>query len=308
MPCYRPLRGYYSCEVNPTGKRSIVFDSRKALDDRHLDLPCGQCIGCRLERSRQWAIRCLHEASLYEDNSFITLTYSDDHLPDGNSLDVKHFQDFMKRLRKRFGSGIRFFHCGEYGERFSRPHYHACVFGLDFKDKELYRVTQQGHRLYTSQVLEDLWGKGHCLIGDVTFESAAYVARYITKKITGDDASWYYGELVNYETGEVIPARKPEYVTMSRRPGVGKPWLEKFQSDVYPLDFVVINGKKCRPPKYYDTQLAISDPYLLDDLKEQRIERGKAHAADNTHDRLAVREFVHEVQNSFLKRSFENGS
>ena len=131
MPCFCPLEGWRSKDRSSTGKRKIVFNPRDALRDMPVTVPCGQCIGCRLERSRQWAVRCIHEASLHEDNCFITLTYDDAHLPTDLSLNVSHFQKFMKRLRKRFGEGIRFFHCGEYGENFGRPHYHACLFTSD---------------------------------------------------------------------------------------------------------------------------------------------------------------------------------
>ena len=108
MACFHPLRAYYSKQINDSGKRSLVFNLRQAYDDTSVTISCGSCIGCRLERSRQWAVRCMHEAQLYRDNCFITLTYSDLHLPEDGSLHVKHFQDFMKRFRKKFGSGISF--------------------------------------------------------------------------------------------------------------------------------------------------------------------------------------------------------
>jgi hypothetical protein len=293
MPCYRPLKGYRSRIVNPSsGKRSIVFNVREGFVDMPADVPCGQCIGCRLERSRQWAIRCVHEASLYEANSFITLTYSDDHLPSSGSLDLKHFQDFMKRLRFRFGSGIRFYHCGEYGERFSRPHYHACLFNFDFSDKLLFR-TVRGLRLYTSESLQELWPFGFSTVGSVTFESAAYVARYITKKVLGSDSSSHYGN------------RIPEYQTMSRRPGIGKLWLDSFFSDVYPSDSVVIRGREMRPPKYYDRQLEVSNPDLFARVKACRRRFGELALLERSESRLSVIERVHLAKNQRLQRSYE---
>ena len=131
MPCYTPLKGWRSQERTESGKRAITFRLREGYADMPVDVPCGQCIGCRLERSRQWAVRCMHEASLYENNCFITLTYNEDHIPSDGSLKKDHFQKFMKRLRKKFGAGIRFFHCGEYGAELSRPHYHAILFNFD---------------------------------------------------------------------------------------------------------------------------------------------------------------------------------
>lgn len=238
MPCYNPLQGYRSRHLNASGKRSIAFNIHDGFIDQPITVPCGQCIGCRLERSRQWAIRCVHEASLYDENCFVTLTYDNAHLPDDGSLDKTHFQKFMKRLRKYYGNyRLRYFHCGEYGERFARPHYHLCIFGFDFPDKELWKETSGG-KLYISDTLNEIWGKGYCVLGDVTFESAAYVARYITKKITGDKADEHY---VDKKTGVL---RLPEYITMSRRPGIGSDWYSKYSTDAFPSDFIVIRGKK----------------------------------------------------------------
>jgi len=293
MPCFRPLKGYKARDVNPsTGKRSIVFSPRDGYHDLPVTLPCGQCIGCRLERSRQWAIRCSHEASLHEKNCFITLTYDDKHLPHDSSLNVKHFQDFMKRLRFHNGPDIRFFHCGEYGEKFKRPHYHACIFNFDFEDKKLWS-NRRDVKLYTSEKLAELWPMGFSTIGDVTFESAAYVARYITKKVTGDLAPDHYG------------TRKPEYTTMSRRPGIGKAWFDKFTSDVYPDDFVVIREKKMKPPKYYDRQFEIAYPSDFGRLKRKRKRDAEIHADNNDYYRLITREQIQQLKFKQLKRGYE---
>lgn len=293
MACYHPLKGYRSKERNPSGKRSIVFNAKEGFHDLPVDLPCGQCIGCRLERSRQWAIRCVHEASLYDDNCFLTLTYSDEHLPPGGSVVVEHFQKFMKRLRFEFADRrIRFFHCGEYGDQFGRPHYHACLFNFDFADKKHVENSPSGEKLYESEVLNRLWNFGRARIGAVTFESAAYVARYITKKLTGARAQEYEG-------------RRPEYVTMSRRPGIGKGWLEKFKSDVFPGDFVVIRGKKMKPPKFYNSQYELLEPGEYAKLKARREVAGSKHSDNNTHDRLIVRKKIQLERFKKLKRSYE---
>lgn len=306
MPCFHPLKGYRSRTVNPsTNKRSIVFNPKEGFHDMPVDLQCGQCIGCRLERSRQWAIRCVHEASLYENNCFITLTYNDKHLPKDGTLQVEDFQKFMKRLRKVYEPNkIRFFHCGEYGELFARPHYHACIFNFDFADRELIQVRDDGN-YYKSQALEDIWGKGHAIVGDVTFESAAYVARYITKKITGQDAPLHYNE-INFETGEILKERKPEYVTMSRRPGIGKGWIDKYQKNTYDNDRVVINGKAVRPPKYYDGQFEIANPEELARLKAKRKLKALAHEENNTYERRLIREECQMHKFNQLKRNYEN--
>lgn len=305
MPCFHPLKGYRSRTVNPsTDKRSIVFNLKEGFSDMAVDLPCGQCIGCRLERSRQWAIRCVHEASLYENNCFITLTYSNKNLPPEGTLQVEDFQKFMKRLRKHYEpKTIRFFHCGEYGERFSRPHYHACIFNLDFHDRELIQEREDGN-YYRSQILDEIWGLGHAIVGDVTFESAAYVARYITKKITGQDAPLHYNE-IDFNTGEILKERKPEYVTMSRRPGIGKGWIEKYQKNTYDNDRVVINGKAVRPPKYYDGQFEIGFPEELARLKAKRKLKALAHEDNNTYERRLIREECQMHKFNQLKREYE---
>lgn len=295
VPCYKPLTAWYSKGFNPSGKRGITFNPREALEpDCPLDLPCGQCVGCRLERSRQWAVRCVHEAQLHEDNCFITLTFSPECLEareNPYSLDVADFQKFMKRLRKHFnGKRVRYFHCGEYGEKYGRPHYHAILFGLDFEDKELLRVVN-GHRLYRSPTLEALWPFGYSSIGSVTFESAAYVARYIMKKVTGDESELHY-TVVDPETGEVVGHKAPEYTTMSRRPGIASGWFGKFKDDVYPKDFVTVRGKKMRPPRFYDRLLESESPYELEDIKNARIQKAIPYNENNSPERLRVREKV----------------
>lgn len=301
MACYHPLTAYKSRVRDAQGKSSIIFNPTAARDHDKISLPCGQCVGCRLERSRQWAIRCVHEASLHSNNCFITLTFNNLHLPDDRSLDVRHWQLFMKRLRKKYGDGIRFFHCGEYGEQFGRPHYHACLFNFDFPDKYHWKTTKQGHKTFRSSSLEELWPYGMSEIGSVTFESAAYVARYIMKKVNGDRAQDHYA-YVDEATGRIFNL-KPEYVTMSRRPGLGKGWYEKFSSDVYPLDEVVIRGKKMRPPRYYDKLYELEDKESFEEIKWIREENAKKHLDDNTPERLNVKEIVAESRVRSLTRS-----
>lgn len=243
----------------------------------------------------------MHESSLYSRNCFITLTYNPESLPKDGSLNLRHFQLFLKRLRKKFGNGIRFFHCGEYGEKNFRPHYHACIFNFDFDDKVLWK-SNNGVKLYTSQNLDDLWSDpdtgrslGFTTVGDVTFESAAYVARYITKKINGDKAPEHY------------QGKKPEYITMSRRPGIGRGWYEKFKSDCYPSDFLVHDGKKMKPPKFYDRCFEIDSPEEFALIKLNRELKTKVAAADNTPDRLKVKEIVKKSHFKQLKRTYESG-
>nr|QJB19643.1 MAG: replication initiator protein [Microvirus sp.] len=297
MPCFHPLSAYRSrAGRDPnTGSWPIVFNVREGYIDMPVQVPCGQCIGCRLERSRQWAIRCMHESSLHEDNCFLTLTYDNAHLPADGSLNKRDICLFLKRLRKRFGSGIRFFQCGEYGSLFQRPHHHAIIFGFDFPDKKLWFINH-GVKLYRSQILEELWPFGYCTIGSVTFESAAYVARYIIKKVNGDRAKSHYN------------GRLPEFITMSRRPGIAHDWIQEFSTDVYPGDRCVVRpGFVARPPKYYDKIFDLTNHEVFSKIKNRRILKAK-ESEDNCLYRLAAREGVQKARMEKLVRKFENGS
>lgn len=299
MPCYHPMTAYRSRSGrNPeTGLWPITFNVKEGYLDKSLTVPCGKCIGCRLERSRQWAIRCVHEASLYQNNCFITLTYDDKHIPDCKADQAKvpwkeDYVLFMKKLRKRYGEGIRFFHCGEYGEQFQRPHHHACLFNFDFEDKVLWSV-RNGVRLFRSDALQKLWPYGYSTIGEVTWESAAYVARYVVKKITGDKAEAHYG------------GRVPEYITMSRRPGIGKPWFDKYKSDVLSGDKIIVrNDLIVRPAKYYDNQYDKTNHLQMERIKRKR--QKLINQTNNTPERLAVREKIKLKSFKLLKRSLEN--
>ena len=291
------MQGYRS---RADGK-TIVFNPTYGWIDRPLTIPCGQCVGCRLERSRQWAVRCVHEASLHEDNCFITLTYNNESLPEDGSLNKKHFQDFMKRLRKKYkNKKIRYYHCGEYGDKNFRPHYHAIIFGLQFDDQKLFTVNN-GEKLYTSEKLEKLWPFGFSTIGTVTFESAAYVARYVMKKVNGKNAKNHY-ERVNNDTGEIYNLVS-EYNTMSRRPGIAAGWFDKYKDDVYPSDNIHLREKTFRPPKFYDKMYEHLMPNEMEKIKKQRMINMQKHAKDNTAERLAVKEQVKHAQLNQLIRS-----
>ena len=265
-----------------------------------MKVPCGQCVGCRLERSRQWAVRCVHEAQMHDRNCFITLTYDDEHLPPGGTLVLAHFQKFMKRLRKEYGAGIRYYHCGEYGEEFGRPHYHACLFNHDFEDKKPWKKLKSGELLYISASLQRLWPLGYSSVGAVTFNSAAYVARYVMKKVYGANAREHY-TAVDPSSGEVFE-RTPEYTTMSRRPGVGAGWFARFGGDVFPADEVVLAGRRLRPPKYYDRLFEVSNPNEMRSIKARRILEASKHSEDQTPRRLADREEVQKEKLSRLPR------
>lgn len=311
MPCYNPLKGWLSRERTEKGKHRVVFNPAHGYIDKPVEVPCGQCIGCRLERSRQWAVRIMHEAQMHDENCFILLTYNKENLPKDKSLHKEDFQKFMKRLRKKHHERkIRFFHCGEYGEKMERPHYHACIFGLDFHDKIKY-IDNQGNTRYRSEELEKIWGKGFVGVGTLTFESAAYVARYITKKVTGVGEAEHYCE-VDKNTGEILIDRVPEYVTMSRggnvkgKGGIGSKWYEKYKNDVFPSDEVIMRGKSMKPPKFYDSILESEDEggFLL--VKQNREREASRRKDDNVPERLLVKERIAEARKQTFKRSYEN--
>lgn len=266
---------------------------------------------------------------MHKYNSYITLTINDQHLKDSYTLEHRTFQLFMKRLRKalsrevqfngqpgtspfnallhsRHGgsphtpSRIAFYMAGEYGEQFSRPHYHAILFGVDFADRLYLKRTPSGAKIYRSPTLEKLWPLGYSSIGDVTFESAAYVARYIMKKQTGDKQNDL--EILDITTGEIIK-RKKEYNCMSRRPGVGSTWLMKYTSDVYTTGKVIIRGHQNNPPRYYDKLFKKLDRAALEDFQYARYVEQLAQTEHHTPERLAVQEQVAEAKIKSLKRN-----
>ncbi len=240
---------------------------------------------------------------MHDENSYVTLTYNDENLPADGCVSLRELQLFIKRLRKEYGEGIKFFACGEYGEKLGRPHYHLCLFNFETPEKKFQTVIN-GNRLYSSKPLEEKWGNGYTLTGQVTFQSAAYVARYIMKKINGPAADKHY-ITSHAETGEILSEKKPEFVTMSTKYGIGRSWYKKFYKDVYPHDYVVINGRKMRPPKYYDRLYEIDFPDEFQKIKSKRLENSIKHAKDNTPERLAVREHVKKSKISRLKRGYD---
>lgn len=308
MPCYRPLTGWRKRVPAKNGGFGITFNRDEGVQE--MQVPCGQCIGCRLERSRQWAVRCLHEAQTHEQNCFITLTYDDEHLPQFGNLVQKDFQDFFKRLRRRpefefykrwpsVRRRVKYYMCGEYGQ-LGRPHYHACVFNLDFPDKE-YLCERDGEKLFSSEILDETWqGKGYSSVGSVTFKSAAYVARYCTKKVTGEQAEEHYKRvdpltLQEYEL-------TPEFNAMSN--GIGEEFFKYYKGDMARRDLVIVNGKKQSMPRYYVEHEELGDEALLA-IKQKRKENAKVFAKENTPERLRVRERCAEARNRLLVRGLK---
>nr|WAE43466.1 MAG: replication initiator protein [Microviridae sp.] len=322
MPCYNPLTAWQSPQKG-LAKRPLHFQKIQGYTE--IQIPCGQCIGCKLERSRQWAVRCVFEASMHEENSFLTLTFNDENLPHDKSLNKKTMQLFIKKLRKNISVAakkkqitnkkIKYYLCGEYGEvckncgksklkcicnnyqpTLGRPHYHVCLFNHDFPDKT-YLTTQNKVDYFISEELERLWPYGFHTIGELNFETAAYTARYCTKKITGNKSRNHYG------------GKRPEFVAMSLKPAIGSSWFETYKSDVLSTDKIIIrNGLTCKPPKYYDILTARKDPLLMERIKDNRKKNAAANAADNTRARLLVKQQIKLNKTKTLQRTYENGN
>lgn len=253
-------------------------------------IPCGRCVKCRVAQSQQWALRCVLEAQMHERSCFLTLTYDKDNLPIDGSLRLDHWQNFAKKVRRDWRP-FRFFMCGEYGDENLRPHYHALMFGLDFSEERILLRRSKSGDLFTSKPLADAWGKGMVAFGNLTFESAAYVARYCMKKLPSKNMP-SYGRVS--EHGEYYEVKR-EFATMSRNPGIGATWLDKFLSDVYPSDELVHEGRKFRPSRYFDQRI---DPAFLEGVKEARL----AKSVEVTRERMEVIEECAERRLTFFRR------
>lgn len=212
----------------------------------------------------------------------------------------------MKRLRKQLDSKISYLMCGEYGSRTRRPHYHAIVFGHDFPDHWLYKHDRKRNvKIYRSDMLEKTWTQGISSIGMVTWQSAAYVARYTTKKITGEKAADHYRN-VCVHTGEIFDI-KPEYGVASNRPALGKAWFEKYHTDVFPGDQIIHNGRGYPVPRYYDKLYMEMNPAGFEQVRRKRIQRALADDPDpiEHRSRLLQKSQVKAAQNKQLVRSFD---
>lgn len=284
-----------------------------------LQIPCGRCTECRLKYSREWAIRCVHEASLYKENCSLTLTYDDDHV--SSSLIYRDFQLFMKRLIdyerracmreygkdwKKYRQFIRFYVGGEYGETnpltgcidggLYRPHYHAILFNYNFPDRKPLRLLSGDYE--KSALADRLWGNGNVVLGEVNFESAAYIARYCMKKMFGARAMWHY--MCVSDAGEIV-WREPEFSHCSK--GIGAGWIERYHSEVYRGDFVIARGNETHPPRYYDKYMKAVFPDRFEELMAARIQDGRTRAADHTDARNNVRAVVVDAGVKTSKRT-----
>lgn len=338
MPCYHPWAPTAALGLRPG-----------------LLLPCGQCIGCRLQRSADWATRCIHEAKSHRYNCWLTLTYNDENLPSrydtglihpvtrrkiySGTLHKLHVQKFLRQLRKtlcrerwlsnrlawefdtetpehsehigpsarllHLRPSLRYYYAGEYGEKYNRPHYHLCLFGIDFTDKKLDKQTPQNFNLYTSKTIEHLWPHGQHRLGELTWETAAYTARYVMKKITGEKQKKHY-EKICAETGEIITLA-PEFNDMSRAIGIGRRYFEKHHADLYKRETAqaIINGRPTKIPRYYDKLHNAKHPDHMATLKRIRRKEANKKRKDQTPARLKAAETVLTRRIQSLRKTLE---
>jgi hypothetical protein len=294
VSCFHPLTAFR------TSGGAITFVRARSASKVSFQLPCGRCIGCRLEYSRQWAMRCLHEAKMSSVSSFLTLTYDNEFLPPAGTLVLRDLQLFMKRLRKRKGDGIRFYASGEYGDDNLRPHYHLLLFNCSFDDRVFLRKNSRDENLYTSKECSGLWPYGFNVIGDVTFDSAAYVARYVLKKVNGKQREAGHYEV--YDEDGLIHERLPEFAVMSRRPGIGSGYYAKYGSEIRAHDSVVIDGREVRPPRFYDARTEQYSDALSHYVGRERKRESVSKRDDNTPERLRVKEEIAKRSLDMKKR------
>lgn len=342
MTCYHPLKAFV-VGVKDNGKKDLVITSsnvdhleyyknkwlhcvnkkiqtpivpsKENMVTEHILIPCGQCIGCRLSYSREWANRLMCELQYHKKACFITLTYNDANVPRREYVDMetgeiclsltlqkRDFQLFMKRLRKRFGEGIRFYACGEYGSETQRPHYHAIIFGVDFKeDRYQFGLNKFGHSYYRSPELERLWTYGNSMIADVSWNCCAYVARYVTKKRTGVHKNYY--QTFNVD---------PEFSLMSRRPGIARIYYEENKERIYEHDEMFFStmkgGIKQKPPRYFDKIFDLECHEEMEEIRQARIRQSElvkknkiAKCSKNYFEMLEDEEQYKEQRTSLLK-------
>lgn len=307
VTCYHPIKAFRSRERNPTtGRYGITFNATQALvEGSSLALPCNKCVGCLSDRARTWALRCYHEAQMHDRNCFITLTYDNDTVPTDYSVKLRDWQLFMKRLRKRVGTNdLRFFACGEYGDKGLRPHYHALIFGYDLPDKEFYRTNKRGDRFYRSKFLDETWGLSQLNeVSNVTYKSARYCAGYVFKKQVTFKNPEYYNRVspIDGNTYEVAK----EFAVMSRRPGVGTTWFQKFKSDAFPSDFLIVDGKRVKPPPFYFAKLEAIEQEKLRRVRK-RFAAQPRQRINSTSARLKAREEIHQRRLERLQRPLES--
>lgn len=299
-----------------------------------LPIPCGQCIGCRLDYSRTWADRCILEAKEHTCNAFLTLTYDNENLPPLKpcvdvetgemfiwpSLVPDDLTKFMKDLRRYYEhhynhDNIRFYACGEYGDEGGRPHFHILLFNCPIPDKVYWFTNHENEKIYISESISKIWKKGIITVGEVTWNSAAYVARYVMKKQKGDTSGF-----VKLPGHELVEGIEPEFTRMSRKPGIARKYYDEHKHEFYKTDEIVISvrgtPRTIKPPRYYDKLYDIEciDPFIMQDIKSRRADNAKMSIKDQLNNTdltqeeyLAVKERNKIAQVERLRRGLKCG-
>ena len=290
MSCYYPIPVYETWERHPT-TGGVVYspDSRKAKNPDKPDSTwkCGKCIGCASRRAMEWAMRGMHEAKMHdEQNTMLTLTYKNKHLPEGKNLSQEDVQLFLKRFRKELPNKIRYQYSAEYGPHTLRPHYHMCVYGWKPDDLEMIGRSPKGHPLWRSEFVDAKWGLGKVTVSECNFNTSLYTAKYTMK----------FGKNKHRLR---VQDRVPEFNRQSN--GLGLDFFNKFYSDMYPSDEVLVLIPKSKPfrlkpPEYYDRKYAEMFPEEFEEIKKRRIEKALKMAADNTPERLEVKEEIRMIK------------
>ncbi len=337
MPCYSPWVGYYdkaAKRLHHIGKTEGKDPIREAMiiwrnspfakswnEENMMLLPCGKCLGCRLEYSKEWANRCVLEAKTTQNNWFMTLTYDEEHIKEClkpvidketgeyghiESLIPNHLSEFIKELRRNIEyhknlQGVRFYGCGEYGSRGGRPHYHLLMYNLPLDDlAEEWK--KDGFITFSSENVSRIWGKGIVTVNEFSWETAAYTARYMLKKLKGRDAKEQY-------KGAGI---EPEFSRCSRRPGIGYEYYRQNRDKIYQTDSIVIHGTTCKPPTYFDRMFKEECPERWAEIQEQRAEVSRNemrmklnNTTLNYKDQLKVEEANREDKIKLLGRQLE---
>lgn len=311
----------YTLEMKKNLEEVVKKHSKKLLI-----LNCGHCIDCRLNKSREWATRCMLEAKEHQNKYFITLTYDNEHLPINEGVDIttgeiiktptlkkEDLQNFWKRLRmhyeRKYGikNKLRYVGCGEYGDQLNRPHYHAIVFGLPIFDLKTDHKSKRGNMNYKSKEWQEIWGNGIVAIGDVTWESCAYTARYVMKKQTGLGKEIYK-----------IENRESEFPCYSKRPAIAKNFFQENWQKIYDNDEIYIKTKDgvkgVKPARYFDKLFDVIDHESMNKIKRNRVENAEIRQLQlekstdkDWADVIKDNEEGKDLKIKSLKRNFERG-
>lgn len=288
-----------------------IHPNTKKIYKDFIDIPCGQCLACRLNHAKEWSDRCLLEANYHKSNYFVTLTYNNDNVPTSTYIDEngeihycqtlrkKDFQLFMKRLRKALKKDnkplIKYLACGEYGSQTKRPHYHAIIFGLQLDDLCFHSRTKKGCNIFTSEFLNKIWPFGFVSIGEATKDSMGYVARYTTKKINLTDNDIY--DKLNLEK---------EFLLSSKRPALGLRYLEDNQDkfiDYGHIYLPTVDGSiSIGSNKYFNKKLDEINPDYVDIREKRRLEAIKQEEVELLNTSLNKKEYLKTCEDNLKEK------